>query len=92
MQLQAMEVTLPDLTISEESALLVTLPAARCIEPIMEKLQFTLRNHPGKAEVHLKITSPGRATLLRCDERFRVEKGPALYGDLKALLGANCLV
>ncbi len=91
MQLQAMEVNIPDLSASEESALLLTMASARCIEPVLERLQETLRTHPGKSEVHLTLTSPGRATVLRLDDRFRVEKNPALYGELKALLGASCL-
>jgi len=42
--------------------------------------------------VHLRLTSPGRATVLRLQDSLRVQRTPALYGDLKALLGPNCLV
>ncbi len=33
----------------------------------------------------------GFETVLRLDERLRVTTAPALYGDLKALLGPACL-
>jgi len=91
MQLQAMEVTIPDLSSTSEAPMLVTMPSSRCIEPVLDRLRDTLRTHPGKSEVRLKVTSPGRATVLKLDDRLRVEKNPALYGELKALLGANCL-
>ncbi len=91
MQLQAMEVSIPDLSSTTESPMLVTLPSSRCIESVLERLRETLKTHPGKSEVRLKVTSPGRATVLKLDDRLRVEKNPALYGELKALLGASCL-
>ena len=47
--------------------------------------------HPGATEVHLKLTEPGRATLMKVEDRLRVERSPALFGDLKALLGPTCL-
>jgi len=39
-------------------------------------------------EVHLELQQrAGRSTLMRLDDRLRVNPGPALFGDLKALLG-----
>jgi DNA polymerase-3 subunit alpha len=32
-----------------------------------------------------------RTTVVRLDDRLRVTKSPALYADLKALLGPSCL-
>ena len=43
------------------------------------------------SEVHLRLQSPGRTTVLRLDEGLRVAHSPALMGDLKALLGPACL-
>jgi DNA polymerase-3 subunit alpha len=42
-------------------------------------------------EVHLRLTSPGRATVMRLDDGLRVGRSPSLFGDLKALLGPSCL-
>ncbi|ROS77225.1 DNA polymerase III subunit alpha [Cellulomonas sp. PhB143] len=91
MQLQAMEVSLPDVSDVAESPVLVTLPSARCTPPLVERLREILATHPGVTEVNLKLSSPGRSTLVRLDAGLRVEKSPALYGDLKALLGPSCL-
>ena len=50
-----------------------------------------LGEHPGATEVHLRLTQPGRSVLMRLDDRLRVTASPALFGDLKALLGPSCL-
>jgi DNA polymerase-3 subunit alpha len=91
MQLQAIEVSLPDVTTAADAPVLVTLPVARCTAPVVERLREVLSTHPGVTEVHLKLTSPGRATVMRLEESLRVERSSALFGDLKALLGPSCL-
>ena len=42
-------------------------------------------------EVRLAIQNGPRTTVVRLDDRLRVSPSPALYGDLKALLGPSCL-
>jgi len=91
MQLQAMEVSLPDISTVADSPVLVSLPESRCTQPVVEKLREILSTHPGVTEVHLKLTSPGRTKVMRLEDTLRVTKSPALYGDLKALLGPSCL-
>lgn len=92
MQLQAMEVSLPDLSAVADAPVVVTLPEARCIPPVVERLREVISTHPGITELHLRVTRPGgRVTVLRAGEALRVERSPSLYGDLKALLGPGCL-
>jgi DNA polymerase-3 subunit alpha len=91
MQLQAIEVSLPDVSAAADAPVLVTMPVARCTTPVVERLREVLSTHPGRTEVHLKLTSPGRATVMRLEESLRVERSSALFGDLKALLGPSCL-
>ena len=92
MSLQALEMTLPDLASASDTApITVQLAESRCTEPLVIKLREVLESHPGTTEVHLKLTMPGRATIMRLEDRLRVERSSALYGDLKALLGPNCL-
>lgn len=91
MSLQAMEVTLPDLSVSDEAPLFVTIAASRCTEPIVEKIAEILGTHPGKSEVRIRVTMPGRTTVVRLADEFRVERNPALSAELKALLGAASL-
>jgi len=91
MQLQALEVSLPDLSAVEGAPVTVSLPVVRCTPPLVERLREILLSHPGVIEVHLRLTSPGRVTVMRLEESLRVERSSALFGDLKALLGPGCL-
>ncbi|MCW2760229.1 MAG: dnaE, partial [Marmoricola sp.] len=70
---------------------LITLPSTRCTPPVVEQLKEVLRTHPGTTEVRLRLVSRGATRVLRLDDRHRVAASPALYGDLKHLLGPGCL-
>ena len=87
-KLVAMELTLPDLSQGPRGPIVITLPMAKCVPHIVDRLKEVLASHPGVTEVHLELQQPaGRTTLMRLDDRLRVAPGPALFGDLKALLG-----
>jgi DNA polymerase III subunit alpha len=88
----AQEMTLPDVSNAEDGPVSLTLPANRCTGPVVEQLRGILTNHPGQAEVRLRLTSPGRHTVMKLADNLRVQPTPALFGDLKALLGPSCLV
>ncbi|GAB2992513.1 DNA polymerase III subunit alpha [Actinotalea caeni] len=92
MALLAMEMSVPDTTVVDDAPVTLSIPSNRCTPPVVEQLRDILATHPGVTEVHLRLTSPGRATVLRLQDSLRVQRTPALYGDLKALLGPNCLV
>ena len=87
----AMEVSQPDLSEAGTGPVRLTMTAARCIPPLVERLKDVLSAHPGTTEVHLHLTGGAKTTVLRLDDRFRVTPSPSLYGDLKALLGPTCL-
>jgi DNA polymerase-3 subunit alpha len=87
----AMEVTVPDLSTGDSGPVVVTIPAARCIPPVIERFKEVLGAHPGAAEVRLAMQNGPRTTVVRLDDRLRVAPSPALYADLKALLGPSCL-
>lgn len=91
MQLQAMEVSLPDVSQAADAPVVVSIAGSRCTAPLVERLREVLSTHPGVTEVHLRITQPGRATVMQLDDGLRVERSPSLFGDLKALLGPGCL-
>ena len=90
-KLIAMEVTMPDLSTGESGPLVVTIPASRCIPPVIERFKDVLAAHPGVTEVRMALQNGPRTTVVRLDDRLRVTTSPALYGDLKALLGPSCL-
>ncbi|MFF5231332.1 DNA polymerase III subunit alpha [Dactylosporangium sp. NPDC000521] len=88
-RLMAMDLSMPDVTTADENRpVVLSLPANRCTPPLVDRLKEILLNHPGKAEVHVKLSHGSRITLLRLGP-YRVEPTTALKGDLKALLGPN---
>jgi DNA polymerase-3 subunit alpha len=87
----AQELTLPDIKEGPRGPLVVTLPLARATNGVAERIKLVLGQHPGVTEVHVKLTQPGRSVLMRLDDTLRVSASPALFGDLKALLGPACL-
>ncbi len=87
-KLIAMELSLPDLDAEESRGpVVISLPVARCVPPVVDRLKEVLSAHPGTVEVHLQLQSGGRTTVMRLDDRLRVRPSPALFGDVKALLG-----
>ena len=91
MQLQAIEVSIPEVTEADVRPVTITMPVTRCTPPVVERLRAILADHPGVTEVHLKLTQPGRSTVMRLEDGLRIERSPALFGDLKALLGPASL-
>jgi DNA polymerase-3 subunit alpha len=92
MQLQAMEVSLPDLSAVADAPVVVTLSEARLTPPVVDRLLEVMKTHPGMTELHLRVAKAnGRRALVVPSDGWRVERSPALYGDLKALLGPGCL-
>ena len=87
----ALELTQPDLSDASDGPIRLTMPVARCIPPLVERLREVLAAHPGTTEIHLHLTGGDHTTVLRLDEKLRVTPSPSLYGDLKALLGPSCL-
>jgi DNA polymerase-3 subunit alpha len=90
-KLIAMDLTVPDLSAGDSGPFVVSMPAARCVPPVVERLREVLCTHPGPTEVHLKLRSPDRTTVVRLDDKLRVAASPALIGDLKQLLGPACV-
>ena len=70
----------------------LAMPATRCVPPVVDRLKEVLAAHPGTVEVQLHLSSGGRTTVLRLDDRLRVTPSPALIGELKALLGSGAIV
>ncbi len=87
-----MDLSSPDLAAGEaKGPVVVTLAAARCALPLVERLKEVLAAHPGTTEIHLVLLSGERRTRLRLDDAVRITRTPALMADLKALLGSGCV-
>ncbi|OQM77772.1 DNA polymerase III subunit alpha [Rhodococcus sp. 66b] len=88
----AVDISSPDLGNGGPSSapMTLTLPVHVCTRPNIEALRDVLRSHPGDTDVHIALAGSS-TTLWETDPGFRVHKSPALFGDLKALFGVNCL-
>ena len=71
--------------------MVVSLPSTRCTGPVVEQLKDVLGTHPGVTEVQLKLLSRDSTKVLRLADGLRVTPSPALFADLKQLLGPGCL-
>ncbi len=92
LSLHADKVIVPDLSgATGRGPVRVSLPAARCTPPVVDRLRDVLASHPGTTEVHLRLVGGSNETMLLLDDGLRVTATSALMGDLKALLGADCL-
>ena len=87
----AQEMTLPDVSSATHEAVTITVPASRCTTALVEQLREVLERHSGPSNVRMTLTSPGREVRTQLDERWRVSPTTALFSDLKAILGPNCL-
>jgi DNA polymerase-3 subunit alpha len=90
-ELHGQEVTVPDLSDGPSGPVVISLPSTRCTGPVVSQLRDVLGTHPGLTEVQLRLLTRNATTLMRLDDRLRVTPSPALFADLKALLGPGCL-
>lgn len=87
-----MDVTVPDLAVDgPRGPVVLRLPASRCVPPVVDRLKQVLATHPGVTDVHLQLETVSSSKVLRVGDAFRVTPTPALFGDLKALLGPGCI-
>ncbi|KJX75265.1 DNA polymerase III subunit alpha [Mycobacterium lepromatosis] len=88
----ANELVVPDFSnVQADRPLAVSLPTWQCTFNKVSALKQVLARHPGTSQVHLRLISGDRITMLELDPSLRVTLSPALMGDLKALLGPGCL-
>jgi DNA polymerase-3 subunit alpha len=90
-EIHGQEVTVPDVSAGPAGPVVITLPSTRCTPPVVEQLRDVLGTHPGVTEVQLRLMTRTATTVMRLDDRLRVAASPALFADLKALLGPHCL-
>lgn len=75
------------------SALPVTirLPEHRATQPLVERIGTLLERHGGNVPVYVSLVGGGETQRYQLSDSYRVDPGPGLFGDLKALLGPGCL-
>jgi DNA polymerase-3 subunit alpha len=90
-ELHGQEVSVPDLSDASRGPVVISMPSTRCTAPVVEQLKEVLATHPGMSEVRLRLLARQSTTVMRLDDRLRVTPSPALFADLKQLLGPGCL-
>ena len=90
-ELHGQEVSVPDLSEGASGPVVISLPSTRCTAPVVEQLRDVLGTHPGMTEVQLRLMARNTTTVMKLDDRLRVTPSPALFADLKQLLGPGCL-
>ncbi|MFF4649040.1 DNA polymerase III subunit alpha [Streptacidiphilus sp. ASG 303] len=90
-RLMGMELIVPDLSDAHADApVVISIPMVKITPPLVSRLGEVLAHHKGNTEVRLRLEGRRKTTVLRLD-RHRVTSDPALFGDLKQLLGPSCL-
>ncbi|WP_183094114.1 DNA polymerase III subunit alpha [Nocardioides stalactiti] len=90
-ELHGQEISVPDLDTNADGPVVISLPSTRCTAPVIAQLKEVLSTHPGLTEVRLRLLMRDATRVMRLDDRLRVSPSPALFADLKQLLGPGCL-
>jgi len=90
MNLHAVSLSTPDIGPSLGSGpLVISVAESRATTDVMGGLNDVLIRHAGENEVRLKLLTATAARVFELP--FRVKVSADLYGELKTLLGPNCL-
>ena len=87
----ASDLRLPDLDDGPRGPVMIHMAMNPTTDAVVGKLRNVLSDHPGPTEVQIHLTQPGRRVVMRVEDSLRVEASNSLFGDLKQLLGPNCL-
>ncbi|MBW8872037.1 MAG: DNA polymerase III subunit alpha, partial [Leifsonia sp.] len=92
MNLHAFSLMAPDLGQADDAGgmLMITMPDQRATTDTVLSLSEVLARHPGESEVRLRLVKGQVARVFEVPKPVKVSAD--LYGELKGLLGPNCLV
>ncbi|MBB6551058.1 DNA polymerase III subunit alpha [Nonomuraea rubra] len=74
-----------------EQPVVISIQEGHLTARVVQEFKHILTAHPGRAPVHVHLHRRHAGNLLLDLVPFQVTPGPALYGDLKALLGAGAI-
>lgn len=89
--IHAQDLKLPELRSDSRGPVTLVMPLSLASQGTVTRLRSVLGDHPGATQVHLRLVQPGRTVTMKLDDEWRVTASPALFGDLKALLGPSCV-
>lgn len=90
-EMRVEEMTLLDTSRGTDAPVVISLPSQRATNEVVEALRGVLEANPGMSEVRMRLTQPGRTTLMQLGDNLHVTASPALFASLKTLLGPACL-
>ena len=90
--ISAQELNLPEISADGTSGpVVIAIPEFKATEETLGELRSILRNHRGESEVRIAMNTRTKRIVMRLGADLRVQPNPALFGDLKVLLGPACL-
>ncbi|MBT1002139.1 DNA polymerase III subunit alpha [Paenarthrobacter sp. DKR-5] len=89
--LNAQEMTVPDLSDGHSGPVVISMQNHKATEAVVTALGDVLRTHPGTSEVQVRLAGTRSIEVMKLGVHLRVSPTPALFGDLKVLLGPACL-
>jgi DNA polymerase-3 subunit alpha len=85
-------VTPPDLSEALGQPLVIRFAAGQLTPESIARLEGVLAGHPGAAPVAVEVVNDdGSTQRFRLGDRFRVERRPGLFGELKATFGPDAV-
>jgi DNA polymerase-3 subunit alpha len=91
-KLTADAVTPPDLSEALGQPLVIRFAAGQLTPESIARLESVLASHPGAAPVAVEVVQDdGSSQRFRLGDRFRVERRPGLFGELKATFGPDAV-
>ncbi|MDN4163169.1 DNA polymerase III subunit alpha [Nocardioides abyssi] len=90
-EIHGQEVTVPDISDGPSGPVVIKVPQTRVNTDVVAHLKDVLSTHPGMTEVHLRVLMRDKTLVMRIGDHHRVTPSPALFADLKQLLGPGCL-
>jgi DNA polymerase-3 subunit alpha len=90
-RVSVVDITVPDVSETSTGPVLINIAESRITPITMDSLREVLASHPGSNEVRLTLVMSDREIQVKTDDKLRVKPSPALFADLKALLGPGCV-
>lgn len=90
-QLNAQSIAPVDTAGASDRPVEISIAEARCTPPVLAELRSILQNYPGLTPVHMRLSRPGKTTLVELDPKYCVNASPALSADIAVLLGRRAV-
>ena len=87
----AMEITRPELVLDGGPPVRIRVRISGLSDAKLARLKEVLADHPGDSPVYVHLESPEKTTVLRLGDDHLVDAANGLFGELRVLLGADCI-